>query len=66
VSIYCKAYKNGKTRSVVINPANKKSLSDIEKKIIMKLRDVLMTKITWSKNLERMDSDDIIFPYVIR
>ena len=32
----------------------------------MKLRDVLMTKITWSKNLERMDSDDIIFPYVIR
>ncbi len=66
VSIYCKAYKNGKTKSAVINPANKKSLSDIEKKIIMKLRDVLMTKITWSKNLERMDSDYIIFPYVIR
>ena len=66
VSIYCKAYKNGKTKSAVINPANKKSLSDIEKKIIMKLRDVLMTKITWRKNSEHMDSDDIIFPYVIR
>ena len=66
VTIYCKAYKSGKTKSIVINPANKKSLSNIEKRIIMKLRDILMTKITWSKNLERMDNDVIIFPYAIR
>ena len=66
MTIYCKAYKSGKTKSIVINPANKKSLSNIEKRIIMKLRDILMTKITWSKNLERMDNDVIIFPYAIR
>ena len=58
--------KSGKTKSIVINPANKKSLSNIEKRIIMKLRDILMTKITWSRNLERRNGDFIIFPYIIK
>ena len=66
VTVYCRADINGKTKSVKINPVSKKLLSTKEKKIIRRLKNILMTKITWSRNLERRNGDFIIFPYIIK
>ena len=63
MTIYCKAERNGKTKAVRINVANRKTLSKSERKTVAALKRIISHEVIWNKDLERMNRDLIVFPF---